>query len=204
MSKSFKTVEVESRKDKRIESVKFLRDNNFIPAVVGGEKLEPVSLKIKQNVWNDLLASKELIFSLKNGEKKELVSIAAIEKSPFGKTIHLAFHRIKRNVKTEVTIPVKLIGERKSSDSAMVQQHINEIKIEAIPTDIPHSVEIDISGFNDGDIIRLKDLKMSKGVELVEADLNEVVVECHFPHVAAEEPTEAVEAVAEVAKTKEE
>ncbi len=56
-----------------------------------------------------------------------------------------------------------------------MDQHLHEIKISALPTNLPPGIEVDISDLGIGDVIRISDLSQIPGVEVLN-ELDEVVV----------------------------
>ena len=186
MAKQFTILAVEHRENKAIESISKLRKMNYIPAIVFGDDQKSDSIKITSKNWKQLEDSKQLIFSVENGKKNELVSLSSVDTDHFGKIVHLSLHRVKRNTLTEVMIPIQLIGERKITETSLIQQHLSEIKVSAIPTNIPTSFEVDITNIAQGDIVRVCDLNLPKDVEILNDIAQEVVLECHAPTVVQE------------------
>jgi large subunit ribosomal protein L25 len=134
-----------------------------------------------------LLNSNSLAFNANLNGKDQLVTISKVDTSFLGAPIHVALQRVKRNTKTEIIVPVKMVGERDSKDSAVVQLHVQEIKIKANPSDIPNSIDVDIANLKDGDMVRAKDLVFASGIEFVDMDDEDLIVDCQIQKIVEEE-----------------
>jgi large subunit ribosomal protein L25 len=92
-------------------------------------------------------------------------------------------------------VPVHLLGEAEKVQRAdgLVEQQVFSLTVQATPANIPAAIEVDISGLDIGDVIRVGDLPLPSGVA-TELDPEEPVVAGQASRVAAE--IEAVEAEA--------
>lgn len=91
-----------------------------------------------------------------------------------------------------------VIGEAPAvkEQGGVLNQSLHEIEVEALPTDLPEVIEVDISGLAAiGDIISVKDLKVSGDVE-IKAEPEAMVAMIAEP--AKEEVVEEVPAEAAV------
>ena len=158
-----------------------------MPGVIFGDAQESLSIKFAKKDWLKLQNSNSLAFNANLNGKDQLVTISKVDTSYMGTPIHVALQRVKRNTKTEIIVPVKMVGERSSKDSAVVQLHMQEIKISANPSDIPNSIDVDISNLKDGDIVRAKDLVIAGGIELVDMDGEDLIVDCNVQKIVEEE-----------------
>jgi large subunit ribosomal protein L25 len=109
--------------------------------------------------------------------------------------IHVDLHAISLDEVVEARVPLVLVGSPPGvKEGGILDIVVREVTIESLPTDIPDSIEVDISGLNMFDNIHVRDLKAPEGVTIVE-DPDEIVVSV-LPPSKVEEPTPA--AVAEV------
>ena len=78
-------------------------------------------------------------------------------------------------------------------------QSMNEVEIEALPTDIPHNIEIDVSSLTEiGQVIQVKDLKVDKTKVEIKADLEATVLSVQSAEIKEVEPEPEVPAEVEV------
>ncbi len=92
--------------------------------------------------------------------------------------IHIDFYVITKGEEIEVSIPFVFEGVAPATGKgAMVNEILSEIKVKTIPSKIPENIKIDLSVLeNEGDSIRLEDLKLPEGVSFATEHLDEVVV----------------------------
>lgn len=92
--------------------------------------------------------------------------------------IHVDFLAVKANEKVRASVEIVLVGESPVEKEGIgtVQLVKDTVLVEAFPRDLPHSIEVDISGLltlQDG--VFVSDLKVSDKVEIVD-DLEQPVV----------------------------
>jgi len=189
-----------------------LRTKGFIPATVYGKKVGPFSITVDGKELNAMYrkARDNTVIELAiddNGKINNLnVLIQDVVRTPVsGEIIHVDFHAISLTEKVKAYVEIETIGENellKSGGSIVLA--MTEIEVEALPTHLPHKIEVDISLIKEfGDTIFVKDLKVNKDVRILSDENNPVVT------LAAQEKIEEevkVEPVAEEGKeeTKEE
>ena len=177
---------------------KRLRKQGFIPAVVYGHNVN-FSLKIPQS---ELLVLKKHHFSENlminlfiEGEKEPLaVLVKDVQYSPLTEeVIHLDFLHISLKEKVSVKVPIEIKGEPKGvKEGGVLEHHLWEVEVKCLPTDIPESILVDISGLDIGDSLHIKDISFPENVEVLD-DPDEVVVNVS----AVKEEPEAEEAAVE-------
>jgi large subunit ribosomal protein L25 len=111
-----------------------------------------------------------------------------------GELMHVDFIRIRRDVAVSAEIPVHLVGEATGvRDGGLMEQLIFNLTIEAMPGNIPVSLEVDVSALAIGDQIHVRDVPLGEGVATQVED-DTVVAQVAAPRVATEdEEGEAVE-----------
>lgn len=193
------------------KSVRGLRNKNLIPAVVYGRGFESQSIEIDKILLEKLFhqVGQNTIIDLVIDEKTPLkVLIHDVQHEPLkGAIIHADFYRIREKEKVTVEVNLKFIGEAPAikEKGGVLVHNLTKIKIEALPKDLIHEVEIDISGLKDfHDLIRIKDIKILPNVKVLQ-DPEEVAVSILMPRKEEEAVSApAVEAVAPTeAKTEE-
>lgn len=87
-----------------------------------------------------------------------------------GFTTHVDFLAVDANVKTRIHVHLNFTGVSAAVKGGLgnLVKVMHEIEISALPKDIPHEIDVDISGLVDLDSqITAGDLVLPKGVELV-------------------------------------
>jgi large subunit ribosomal protein L25 len=113
-----------------------------------------------------------------------------------GTITHVDFHEVRLDQPIHATVLVHLIGEAPGSKvGGVVQQVARELNVEALPADVPEYVEVDLSGLNVGDILRLQDVPPVEGVKFLDDPAETVIANCSMPRGLAELDAEEAEAV---------
>lgn len=177
--------------------VKNLRKTGFIPATIYGHKFEPISIQF---------SSLELDKIFDQAGESSLIEIVVddnnypvIFKNPqfhpvSGELIHIDCYKVNLKEKITTTVPVELIGESPAVKNGNTLMHIlNEIEVEALPSDLPDKIEIDISELIEVDNkITVAQLNLDRSKVEVKNDAEQVVVIIEAPRVE-EEPVVAAE-----------
>lgn len=179
--------------------VKKLRKDGFLPATIYGHKFESMSIQFKtielEKLYNEVGESG--LVELMVGEEKLPILFRNPQYSPVeGDIVHIDCYKVNLKEKITATVPLELVGESQAvKDGNVLVEVTNEVEVEALPADLPESIEIDISGLNAvDDMITVADIKLEGKVEMV-TNLEQVIVKIEEPR--AEEVIEApVEEVA--------
>ncbi|MDR1891086.1 MAG: 50S ribosomal protein L25 [Puniceicoccales bacterium] len=188
-------------------SMKRLRASGKVPAVVYGHS-GTTALVVDEKELKTLLKEKGHSASLVNIEIKggtvHLSDIAAIQRDPVtDKFLHVDFHEVSQSEKMTTVVPLEFFGEaigvKQNGGVLDIVRH--EVTVKCLPSDLPSSIRVDVSGLDIGTIVHLSDLIVPGGVELV-GDHASPIVSCNS--IAAEEKakeavpaeTTAAEAVA--------
>jgi large subunit ribosomal protein L25 len=82
--------------------------------------------------------------------------------------LHVDFFEIRAGEKLNVNVPLHLVGTPIGvRNGGVLQQVRHEIEIECLPSEIPASFEVDISGLAIGDSLHIGDIDLG-GVDLLE------------------------------------
>jgi len=187
------TLAVKIRKESG-KKVKTLRKKGIMPAVLYGPKVKNQSLEIDIKEFEKIYkeAGKNTLVSLELQDKKEkyLVLIHDLVRDPITSSpLHVDLYQPSLEEKIEADIPVILQGESlavKDLGGTLIKT-MSEIKIKALPQDLPKEIIIDISGLKTfEDHILIKDLKFAEGVEILR-DSSDIVVSVAAPEKVEEE-----------------
>lgn len=176
-----------------------VRKNKMIPGVVYGKSFDPVSVQMDYQDFRRLYIkhgySQVLDLNIE-GKGTEKALVQDIQFHPVSGSIsHVDF--IKVNMKEEITstVPVEVVGVAPAvkDHGGLMNLVMNEIEIKCLPGDMPHSIEVDVSGLeNVGDSIHVSDLKISDKVKIT-SDLEGVVLNVAAPREEVEEEPVATE-----------
>lgn len=157
-----------------------IRAAGSIPAVFYGFGKEATSVSVPAIEFTKLFkqAGETTAITLDMGDQKVPTLIHDISRDPVtGAPTHVDFLVVDMNKETEVAVPIEFTGvaPAEKSNIGMVMKVMHEIEVRALPANLPHSIEVDISTLaNLNDIIHAKDIKLPTGVSLV-GDAEDVV-----------------------------
>ena len=168
-----------------------LRRDRQIPAVLYGHGTDPQHVALPGHATMLALKRTNALLEIDLAGKKTLAIAKDVQIEPVRQVIeHVDLLIVKRGEKIAVSVPVHIVGESAPGTIHVVETQTLEIEAEA--TNLPSSVELDITGKEDGAVVRAADIVLPKGsVLLAEADV--VVATITLPMT---EPA-AVEAEAE-------
>ena len=175
-------------KRSKAERLATIRTNGMVPAVVYGARVENTMISVPAVDFDKILKvageTSTIVLELKGDvTKKEVaqnidVLIHDIQVDPVkGFPIHIDFLAVDMNKAVEVSVPIRFVGTAKAEKDGFgtLVKVLHEIEIEALPKDLPHDIEVDVSFISTlEDFIHAKDIKLPKGVILL-TDGSEVV-----------------------------
>ncbi len=146
-----------------------------MPAVVygGKEGSIPIELDLKEFFKVFKIAGETTLVKLFiDGEKFKNVLVHDISRDPITEEInHVDFYEVKMDEKITTKVPLIFVGDAPAviDLGGVLVKAMQELEVRALPSDLPHQIEIDISQlktFNDN--ILVKDIKLPKNVEILE------------------------------------
>ncbi|MDD5415465.1 MAG: 50S ribosomal protein L25 [Candidatus Daviesbacteria bacterium] len=194
------------------KKVKKLRQDGQLPGHVFGKGVESESVCVDGKTFLKTFkeAGETGLIDLKIGaEKVRPVMVRGVQYDPVsGEPIHIDFYQVNLSEKVKVPVPLVLIGEQPESvklGETIVLQTLNEIEVEALPTDLVEKIEVDISSLqNIDDAITVGQLQFDKDKLTIQVPGEEIVVKL-APAVTAEMEKlleeQAAEAAAVAAET---
>lgn len=127
----------------------------------------------------------------------ELVLFHELQLDPVSDhVIHVDFLAVNKDEKVSAEVPVVLVGVSpyEKSWAGKVSLVKDAIEVEALPLDLPHDIEIDISWIESvNDVIHVSDLKVSDNVEILDDPELTLVTVSEFSAQPEEDEDVAVE-----------
>jgi len=166
----------------RDESVKLdaLRKSGEIPAVFygAGKKTTPISVSIVEfkKVWKDAGESSAVKITMPTGDIDVLIHEVQVDPIT-SQPIHADFLVIDMKKKIRVDVPLVFEGVSNAVKGGIgnLVKVLHELEIEALPSDLPHSLSVDISKLEKlDDVVLVSDIKLPTGVVAIN-DPEEVV-----------------------------
>lgn len=182
-----------------------LRGEGRIPAVLYGHGIEPLSLSVDGRELRAALHHEAGINALLNLElsdgARHLALTKDIQRHPVRNTvIHVDFLVVSADEEVTTDVPIVLVGEATDvlRSGGVVDNPLTSLTVRSKATQIPNQIEVDVSGLQVGDAIRVGELKLPTGV-LTDIDPEEAVVVGHGEQISAEDLAVDAEAQAEAA-----
>nr|MBA2357992.1 hypothetical protein [Actinomycetota bacterium] len=101
-------------------------------------------------------------------------------------------------------VVVELVGEPAGvTEGGVLSQVVREITVEALPMEVPDRIELDVSGMQIGDTLRLADLDTREGVTYLDDPEETVLANVTVPSRVVEPEDEVAEEDAELAEGEE-
>ena len=186
-----------------------VRKNANIPAVIYGEKKEPVSIELNGRDFNMLLGQPSLrtkLFEIMVGGNKEDAMLMDIQYHPVSdRVVHVDFKRIDVKKPVHVVVPVEVINADISKGiklGGVLNFAVRKVALVGLISDMPEKITIDLSDVTIGDTIHGSDLVLPKGITLGlhMADLAFATIGGKMPEEADAKPQAAAAAAAAPAK----
>jgi large subunit ribosomal protein L25 len=168
------------------ENLGALRGASKIPAVYYGPKdpSTPIKLTLSdfKKAWKT--AGESTVISLEGNGVDAEVLIQDVDLDPVTDVpIHVDFYAIEKGKKLKVDVPLEFVGVASAVKDlgAVLVKVLHTVEIEALPKDLPHKLEVDISGLIAFDsVVAAKDIKLPAGVTL-KTKADEVVASVYEP-----------------------
>ncbi|OGE83670.1 MAG: hypothetical protein A3B10_04420 [Candidatus Doudnabacteria bacterium RIFCSPLOWO2_01_FULL_44_21] len=171
--------------------VNALRKSGKLPAVLYGHEVDnqPIELNEKDFAKAFKMAGESTIVNLVVDGKTQPVLIHEVQNHYLtGQPIHVDFYAVDMTEKIKVRIPLHFYGDSpavKAMGGTLVK-NLNDIEVECLPADLPHSIEVDITSLATfEDAIRVSALGVSARVTIL-ANPEEVVANIAPPRTEEE------------------
>lgn len=178
-----------------------LRTAGKVPAVLYGHGVDPQPLAVDGRALRLALnheAGLNALISLDVAGHRHLAMARQLQRDPRRGTVtHVDFVIVRRDEVVTAEVPLHLEGEAEAvhREDGLVEQQVFSLTVHATPAHIPPHIEVDISGLGIGDVIRVGDLRLPRGVT-TDLDPEEPVVAGQASRVTADMEAGEAEAAA--------
>ncbi len=178
-----------------------LRREGQVPGIVYGGGEDPVAFQVDARELRNTLAHAGAVLDLSvDGAKATPVMLKEISRHPVsGETLHLDLLRVRLDQTIQATVVLELVGTEDApgvKEGGILEQITRELTIEALPGDIPDSIEHDVSGLQINDTVTLEAISAPRGITLVD-DPETTIATVTPPRLQAEAEPE-IEAETEI------
>jgi large subunit ribosomal protein L25 len=199
------TLNVDPRADFGSRNARRMRREGLVPGVVYSGGSEATAFQVSEREVRSVIAEGAALFDLSiDGAKARPVVIKEQQLHPVRGTLrHIDLQEVnlKEAIQADVTIELEGVDEAPGIKSGGVLDHVTrEITVEALPTDIPDKIIVDVSTMEINDTLQLSAIDPPAGVTfMVEEDEEITIATLAPPRVeeAAPEVEEETEVVGE-------
>jgi large subunit ribosomal protein L25 len=202
-------LEVREREDLGSRRTRRLRSQGLIPGVLYGKgharaiAVPERELRAAMTGPSGLHAILDVVLE---GQKTVHPSILAeYQQDPIRGTIsHIDLREVRLDQPIHATVVVQLVGEAVGvKGGGMLSLVTREVHLEALPTDVPEHIEVDVTRMEVGDVLRLADIPTIANVTLLDDPQETVIATVSVPRGFAELEEADAEAAAEAAEAEE-
>lgn len=167
MGKSTETLHSKKREVSGTRACRRLRASGEVPAILYGHKEKNIAIQVPRDELDKALRHHTRMFNLKIGRKKDSVLLKAVQYDAMGdEIVHADFVRVAMDETITLEIPIELKGAPKV-EHAVLQQTLNHLSIECLPSDIPESVLAPVGELELGQNIQVSDLLVPEGIKVL-------------------------------------
>jgi large subunit ribosomal protein L25 len=195
-------LKVAQREPSGSRATRRLRREGQVPGVVYGGGEDPIAFSVDARELRNALAHAGALLDLSvDGASATPVVLKEIVHHPVsGYTMHVDLLRVRLDVAIQAMVVVELTGAEDApgvKEGGVLEQVTRELTIEALPTDIPDSIEHDVSQMQINDTLTLDAITAPRGVTLVD-DPETTIATVTPPRLQVEDETEIEEETAVV------
>jgi large subunit ribosomal protein L25 len=182
-------LEVAPREERGKGAAGRLRREGKVPAVLYGGDREPVAITVDQKQFTELVAKAEhgarsiFLLKLAGTDQTRHVMLKDVKVDPIkGGMEHIDFIRVMMDQKIKTTVPVHVVGiaDGVKNQGGILEFQVRDLHVECLPGSIPDAIEVDVTPLGIHGVVRISDLKIPEGVEVLE-DQERVVISIGVP-----------------------
>ena len=199
MAKEYK-IEIEKRE--LSEKAKYLRYAECIPGVYySHDSKESILFKMNVSELREAIKSGAQIFKVSVGGKLRDVIFKSVQYHPVTDAVqHIDLYGVNMDVAINIKVPLVIIGEciGVKEDGGVISTPLTELEISCLPSNIPQSIEVDITELHLGDSIQAENLTLDDTLTLVTSPDSTIASVTHAaieiePEVEEDELGEGIE-----------
>ena len=166
------TLTVTARTPEGSRSTRRLRRQGQVPGVLYGGGGEPLAFSVEARELRHALHGVGAVLDVQIDGTATPAVLKDAQRHPLrGETTHVDLLRVDLSKPIQATVTLELVGGEDApgiKEGGILDQPTREINVEALPTDIPESIQIDVSGLSIGDSVTLADASVPSSVTLLD------------------------------------
>src|SRR5215204_5975767 len=202
MAQDRATLKVSQRDTFGSRATRRLRREGMVPGVVYGQGGEARPFQVSSRELRVLLSEGHTLLDLELDGSKAPVVIKEQQNHPVrGDVLHVDCLEVRLDEEIQAEVAVELEGADQAPgvrEGGVLEHVTREITVEALPTEIPESIAVDVSEMDINDTINLDSVSIPSGVKLMAEEPDEITIATLSPPRVEEEPEPEVEEEAEL------
>jgi large subunit ribosomal protein L25 len=184
-------LDVHAREAAHSRETRRLRRSGQVPGILYGGGEEPLAFAVGARDLRHALHGKGAVLDLSvDGGAATPAVLKDSQRHPVrGEIMHVDLLRVDLKVAIQASVPVELVGQDEAPgiiDGGILEHVTREISIEALPTEIPESIVVDVSKMEMNATIQLSEVEAPKGITFLDDPETTVLASMTPPSV---EPT---------------
>jgi large subunit ribosomal protein L25 len=178
-----------------------LRREGRVPAVVYGEKKEPLSIHVEEKLLSKMLSTGHFMNSVVmidfSGKAHRTLPKAVDFHPVTSRPVHVDFLRIGEHTKVTVAVPMRFDNEEASPGlkrGGVLNVVVHELELVCDAAHIPNEIHVPLDGLEIGDSIHIGEVKLPNGVTPANTDEDFTVATIVAPSAMKSEEEEAAAA----------
>jgi len=198
MAQDRATLKVSNRDTFGSRATRRLRREGLVPGVVYGQGGDARPFQVSARDLRILLTEGHTLLDLElDGSKAVPVVIKEQQHHPVrGDVLHLDCLEVRLDEAIEAEVAIELEGADQAPgvrEGGVLEHVTREVTVEALPTEIPDQITVDVSEMDINDTINLASVAVPSGVKLMADDLEEITIATLSPPRVEEEPEPELE-----------
>ena len=185
-------LKAEIREQTGSKTVRKVRRQGKIPAIMYGHKQEPLAVSLDAHNFVEGLHHGHRLMDIQIGKNKEKAIVKELQYDHLGRNIiHVDLMRVDVSETVRVDVPIELKGIASGThEGGIIEEHADHLEIECKVVDIPEVIVVSVKDVHVGDALHASDIELPDGVTLLSPP-DTLLVTCHT--VAAAKTTEELE-----------
>ena len=186
------TLDGEDRTERGTRAAKRLRREGYVPGVVyGGKDGDCTSFKVNWRTLRQVLVDGAALIDLKVGGKTRPVIVKDRHQHPVrDELLHIDLLEVRLDEKIQTQVNVHLEGAEEApgiKEGGVLEHITHQLNIEALPTDIPDAIHVDVSGLEIAATMHLSEISAPQGVTFLDDPEDTIIATVVVP-TEVEEP----------------
>jgi large subunit ribosomal protein L25 len=157
-----------------------LRRSGFVPGIVYGTGVTPISFQVGTRELRGALQDHSMVIDLKVDSARPLpVIVKETQRHPVrDDVLHVDLLAVRLDETIHSSVIVELVGGEDApgvKEGGVLEQVTREVNIDALPTDIPEQIVVDVSGLEAAATVHLGDITAPDGVTFLD-DPEETII----------------------------